>query len=417
MWSETVTKTVMENCLQVVVMRSPRSRTVSLGLFIDHGAKDEDVSSNGISHFIEHLVFNPAHMDRTTRERLDQLMDRGAAYEAYTGKEFTRATLTCRADALPAAVACMAGILTRPRVAPEAVEHERSIILHERDTYFASGRAKEELVEQALWGNRSMGLYVIGRRDNILNFQAQSMQERLERFYTPQNTRLVILGDVAPNDVVRLVEEHFSDWNRDPLPRRPIVIEEEPNIIGLPSQGSRADVTFAFLGVPFDSSDRYAINVLGDLLGGGIKSRLFQEVREKRHLCYAIHAYTISYRLGGYLGINVNTGSEQVEEVYQAVTEVLEDVRQNPVSEEELERVKAARMTGLLELPNDARRHLQMLGRHNMLGRDFFVDWECNEIRRVTAKDIQRVAQFLFAPERLAIAGLGVGGEQLAGLL
>lgn len=417
MWSETMTKTVLENCLRVTVLQAPRSRTVSLGLFVDHGAKDEDLRSSGISHFIEHLVFNPAHMEPLTRQRLGELMDRGATYEAYTGKEFTRCTITCRRGDLETGIACLAGMLSRARVLPEAVEHERSIILQERDTYVSSGRVKEELIEQALWGDRSLGLYVIGRRENIARFDPSELEPRLGRFYTPHNTQLVVLGDVAEDEVVRSVEAYFGQWQSSPAPPLSVLIEEEPNIIALPSDGARADLTLAFLGPAFGHPDRYAMNLLGEILGNGIKSRLFQEVREKRELCYSIYAYSISYRLGGYLAINVNAAAAKVDEVYRAIMAVIDDLKARPVPEEELERVREARITSLLEITGDTRRHLQQLGRHAMNGKDFFVDWESLELRRATPADLQRVAQTMLTTERLAISGVGVDGEHLMKLL
>lgn len=417
MWSETMTKTVLENCLRVAVLEAPRSRTVSLGLFVDHGAKDEDQRSSGISHFIEHLVFNPAHMEDATRQRLGELMDRGASYEAYTGKEFTRCTITCRQGDLEGAIACLGGMLSRARVLPDAVEHERSIILQERETYISSGRVKEELVEQALWGDRSLGLFVIGRKENIARFDGSELTPRLGRFYTPQNTQLVVLGDVPSERVVRSVEEHFGAWASNPSPPLSILVEEEPNIIALPSDGPRSDLTLAFLGPAFGHPDRYAMNLLGDILGGGIKSRLFHEVRERRELCYAIYAYSIAYRLGGYLAININCAADRVDEVFRAVMDLVEGLKAEPVPEEELERVREARITALLEITGDTRRHLQQLGKHAMNGKDFFVDWESHELRRVTAADLQRVARTMLTTERLAISGIGVDGEALMRLL
>ncbi|MFZ5826075.1 MAG: M16 family metallopeptidase [Bacillota bacterium] len=417
MWSETLTKTVLENCLRLTVLEAPRSRTVSLGLFVDHGAKDEEQRSSGISHFIEHLVFNPAHMEPRARRRLGELMDRGASYEAYTGKEFTRCSVTCRRADLDPAIACLGSMLSGARILPEAVEHERAIILQERETYISSGRMKEELIEQALWGDRSLGLFVIGRKENIARFNGSELEPRLERFYTPQNTQLVVLGDVRQEDVVRSVEEHFGHWMSEPSSPPSILIEEEPNIIALPSGGARSDLTLAFLGPAFNHPDRYAMNLLGDILGGGIKSRLFAEVRERRELCYAIYAYSRSYRLGGYLAINANAAADKVDEVFRSIMGVIDGLKEHQVPDDELERVREARITSLMETTGDTRRYLQQLGKYAMNGKDFFVDWEAHELRRVTPADVQRVARTMLTTERLAITGIGVDGEALMRLL
>ncbi|WP_232699918.1 M16 family metallopeptidase [Brevibacillus daliensis] len=416
MYLESITKIVLENCLQVTISPNTTARTLNIGLFINHGVKDEDSSINGISHFIEHLSFNYNNLYEDTRKKLGQLMDKGALYEAFTGKEMTRCTLSAQEQCLPEMIDTLCSIITECNVNREVVEHERAIIMQEADTYFSSGRVKEELVEQALWGNRSLGLFVIGNRNNIASFTENQIQERFTKFYTPKNTHLIIQGNVETDQVMDLIIKaskrftNYLDYNRD------VFVEIEPSIVGI-GKSDRVDFTVSFVGASFHSRERHAMYLLSDILGNGLKSRLFTELREKRELAYTVFSYAQSYSLSGYIAINVNCQKNKMDEVYRCIISILEDIKANGVSEEELQRVKAARVTNMLQLFGNTSKHLQITGRYSLLHKDFFIDLELYEIRTVSCDDIKNLAKSMFIDDRMALSALGASSDELSILL
>ncbi|MFB5268878.1 M16 family metallopeptidase [Paenibacillus enshidis] len=416
MFSELVTKAVFENCLQVTIRKIPHARTMNIGVFINHGVKNEENHVNGISHFIEHVSFNYTNMNSHARHLLGGLMDRGALYEAFTGKEMTRCTLSAQREHLPMMIECLGSIVMNNNVSPESLEHERNIILHEAESYFSSGRIKEELVEQALWGNRSLGQFVIGNRNNILGFNREQIEERLHHYYIPNNTQMIVQGNVEPEEVIEQVGRYFRDWKYQGK-QRDVVIEIEPSILGLPTANPRVDLNISFVGASFHSQERQLMNLLSVILGSGLKSRLHVELREKRELAYLVFSYTQSYALSGYLSIQVNCRRDQIKEVYEAILSVLEELKTGAIGEEELQRVKAARITNLMQVPGNDAKLLQITGRYALLNRDFFIDLERVEIERLTAEELQSFACELFNQDRMALSALGVGSEELAILL
>jgi len=415
---ETIAKAALENGLRVTVCQLPHARTLRAGVFVDHGVKDEREEDNGIAHFLEHLTFNGHSRDGETGRMLGELIDQGALFEAYTGKEATRAVLTAQRKHAGKMIETMGRMLTDCRIGADRIEHERTIILQELEQYFASARVKEELIEQAMWGNRSLGLFVIGNPRTVAAFTEDQLQDRHRAYYAPRNTHLVLYGDIAADEALHHLEgSSFWHWrNSEPRRRQVPLLGGEPTLLGL-GNAPRVDMTIGFLAPKFHERERFAAVLLADVLGKGVKSRLFTELREKRELAYLVNAYTMHYIAGGYLAVNVNCRRERLPDVYGVVQEILQDMRLRGVDEEELARAKAWRITNLMQLPNNAAKHLQILGRYAMRDRDFFVDVEADEYQEVTARDLQELAEMLFAEERMGIAALGAPAGELHELL
>ncbi|SCW71727.1 Predicted Zn-dependent peptidase [Paenibacillus tianmuensis] len=416
MFSELVTKAVFENCLQVTIRKIPHARTLNIGLFINHGVKDEENHVNGISHFIEHIAFNYANMSPYVRSLLGNLMDNGALYEAFTGKEMTRCTLSAQREHMPLMIETLSQIMMNYNVSEKSMEHERAIILHEAEMYFSSGKVKEELVEQALWGNRSLGQFVIGSLENIRKFTFNQLEERIHQYYIPNNTQLIVQGSVEPEEVIYKIGSYFRKWKHDGR-QKDVLIEIEPSVVGLPTGHSRVDLSISFVGAPFHSHERQAMSMLSYILGTGLKSRLHVELREKQELAYIVYAYAQSYALSGYLTINVNCRKDQLAEVYKVIRSILEELRTEEVGEEELQRAKAARITNLMQIPGNDAKHLQITGRYALLNKDFFVDLEKVEIEALTAEELKTFARDLFTESRMALSAIGASSEELAMLL
>lgn len=416
MFSELVTKAVFDNCLQVIIRKIPHARTLNVGLFINHGVKDEENYINGISHFIEHVAFNYSNMDPSIRAHLGSLMDHGAMYEAFTGKEMTRCSLSAQREHFPLMIETLSRIVMSNSISEKNLEHERAIILHEAETYFSSGRVNEELVEQALWGNRSLGQFVIGNRQNISGFTLEQVEERIQQYYIPNNTQIVVQGCVDPQEVIDRVGEHFEGWKYNGR-QKDVLIEIEPSVLGLPTANQRIDLSISFLGVPFHSHERQAMTVLSYILGMGLKSRLHVELREKRELAYLVYSYTQSYALSGYLTIHINCRKDQLAEIYKIVISILEELKSAGIKEEELERAKAARITNLMKIPGNDAVHLQTTGRYALLNKDFFVDLEKMEIESLTTSGIMEFARVIFTEDRMGLSAIGVSSEELAMLL
>lgn len=417
MAKETIIQTVLSNGLQVRLKPHHHQRTINLGLYIGHGSQHEDYESNGIAHYIEHVIFNPNHMPAHVRSLLNDLMDAGVSYEAYTSKEYTRFVVNCRPDLLERALHLLSIIASSKQTSIDVIEHERSIILHEHSMAFSSSNVLKELLDNAMWGDHSVGLFVIGRKENISRFDRNAIEQRLQQNYVADRMTLVALGPIDFASFSDIVERYFGAWETQPSRTLDLPIQTEPRVIALPTNSQRIDLLFAYPGASFLSHDRHAMDLLADALGGGLKSRLFLELRERQQLAYLVHAYTVTYGVGGYIAFKVNCEQKDMERVYQTIGEELEKIKQDGVSEGELGRVKAARTTALFGVLENSGQHLQIMGRRAILGDNFFVDVETRSIDAVSREDIARAAREIFVPENVAIVGLGPKQESLLQLI
>ncbi|NOX63333.1 MAG: insulinase family protein [Chloroflexi bacterium] len=416
MTRETIVRTVLSNCLQIKFKRSEQ-RTVNIGLFINHGSKDEDVHKNGLAHYIEHVLYNPAHMAPKTRELYEDLLSVGLSYEAYTSKEFTRMVVTCLPEQVEPALQMLSLLIQRPSVTVEAVEHERPIILHEHAMRFSSSSVLGELLDNAFWGNRSLGLFVIGRKENIQRFTVDEIKERIEAYYIPERVHLVVLGPIDVEPLNRLAERYFGEWNGPTRSFHDVAIVTEPRILSVPTKSPRVDLLIGFLGVPASSEERPAIELLADILGGGLKSRLFVELREKRKLAYLVHAYALSYISGGYLAIKLNCDIAQLADVFRVIQDEIEHIKRDGVTEAELARVKATRKTAILRVLENSHQHILLMGQHSIQNEEFFVDLVINGVESVQVQDVQNAAIRVFNPDNMAVAGFGPQEQDILALI
>ncbi|MGP4081470.1 M16 family metallopeptidase [Pseudalkalibacillus sp. R45] len=416
MYYEYISKAMLENCMKVIVRRTKQSRNLSVGMYVNHGSKDENNENNGISHFIEHMAFSHENMNPTAKQMVGNLLDSGALYEAFTGKEMTRCCITSQRNYLSDIIKTLSEIVKLQNIPEERVQHERAIILQEAETYFASSKVKTELAERALWGERSLGLFVIGNQENIARFTKEEIENRFRQFYSPSNTLIVIQGDVDPDETIGQIAGEFDFWKSETVSNPSPLLEVSPSVLGI-GNANRVNVTATFIGPSFRSRKRHAMTLLSDILGEGLKSRLFVELREKRELVYSVYSYALSYGLGGYMAIDFNCSKESLEESFKVVMDIIDDIQHNGVTDEEIERARASRITSTLQIPNDAVRHLNTTGRYALYNKDFFVDTEVFDLMSVTKEEVREIAKEMCDQSNMALSALGTDSESLVTLL
>jgi predicted Zn-dependent peptidase len=404
----------LKNGLRVAFECQEHRRTVNLGLFIEHGAGFETIEDNGISHFIEHVVFHGPNMAPAARELLEDLVAAGMKYEAYTSKDYTRFVLTCLPEQVTAALRLMGLVAAARDVSERAIAHERPIILHEHAMSFTSSRiVMTEMLDYALWGNAGLGLFVIGRRENIERLGKAQLDDVLRRRYVPGCAHLVALGRFAPDAVLADAERWFEPWQATTLTAAERKVVTEPEMVALPSAHQRADLLLGYAGVPFTSPDRLAMELLADVLGAGLKSRLFVELVERRKLAYLARAYPVTYKRGGYLGVHVNCDRKDAREVSAAIAEQLRNVCSDGVTATELARAKAARAMEVLNAAESSIKHLHLLGLRAVMGEAFTADREIARLHEVRLEDVTRLARHMLTPDNAGVVGFGLSRAEL----
>lgn len=402
------------NGLAVRLLRRPHLGTVNLGLFVGHGSCHEDRRSNGISHYIEHVLWNPRHMPEPAKSQLYRLLESGARYEAYTSKEYTRFMVTCLPEALGLALETMGVVMREREVRAEAVEHERSVILHEHAMSFTSARIIfNEVLDHSLWGDESLGLFVIGRRENIERFDAFDLDDCLRRCYLPERSCLMIVGPLEEGPLMERAGASFAGWERGSGEWDEPAARAEPRMLSIPQRSSRVDLLFGFPGPGSLSPERFALEILADILGAGWKSRLFLALREGRKLAYLVRAYTVVYKQGGYIGVQVNCESQDAPEVFAVLDGEIRRLGRDGVRAEEVERAKAGKKMVLLDTVDTNGKYLQLLGRRALLGEDFDPERELAGFLGVRPEEVTRLARQILSLESAAVVARGPEAAEL----
>ena len=407
-WEQSMQAT-LKNGLRVALGREPYRRTVNLGLFIESGSGYETLEDNGISHFAEHVLFHGPHLTRPARSLLEELVEAGMKYEAYTSKDYTRFVLTCLPEHLSDATRLMGMVASAREVASSAIDHERPIILHEHAMSFTSSRIiLTEMLDYALWGNASLGLFVIGRRENIERFSKPQLDDLVSRRHIPGRAFLIALGPFDPDKLVAEAETCFEHWQGVSTIYEEKKVVAKPEMVALPRASDRADLLLGYVGVPFTSTDRLAMELLADILGAGLKSRLFVELVQRRKLAYLARAYPVTYKRGGYVGIHVNCERKDVPEVFAAIAEQLRLLRNEGVRADEIARAKAGRSMEVLNAVESSVKHLHLVGYRAMMGESFSAEGEIQRIREARREDVIRLARQMLTPENAGVVGLGL---------
>ena len=414
------TKSQLANGLRVYVRSTFTSRVVHIGLFVKHGSLHEDHHSNGIAHFIEHVVFNARYFPPKVAAVYERLIASGAYYEATTTKEYTRFTLFCLPESLNDALRFFS-LVARPRLPDaDAVDTERSVILHEHAMTFASRSPLDaQVLDSCVWGDQSIGLFILGRKENIQRFTQEEVEQRMRRYYVPERALLAMVGPIEAEPALARVRELFGDWARaeEPVPEPQVIVK--PQITVLPTQGNRVTLQLGYLGglgVTLGSPYRLPLELLADVLGGSPRSRLFLQLRQVHRLAYLVHTALITYELGGYLGIFINCDRGDLKRCYETVRATFHSLREEGIGEAELGRARSERLVAALDTMEINRQYLYLLGRRALLGEPFDRDSETEQIRRVQVADVRPFCDSLLEDDAPAVVGLGLTADELAEL-
>jgi len=402
-------KSVFPNGLQVLVQPRKYARTISWGIFVNHSVRDETKECNGISHFMEHVIFNAQYR---TQSELSRLVQQGAIVEAFTTKEYTQFSATTTPDEKDAALRGLATLIRHPSFEQSLIETERSIVAEEIKTFMSTRQALDEWVERALFGNRSLGLFVLGPRENLDLFNETTLQDRYSKYYTPLRTVVICQGAVEANDVLEKVSAAFQDWKHQPISIPPPRFEDTPQLIGIPTSSQNVTLYLAFRGPGLTNLDRWPFALVTDGLGLGIGSRLWNALREERQWVYEIQAKPISYGPAGYINVQLSCDRKRVRDVIQVLLEEAAQLHLG-LNSAELERARTIRTTGLLHQYENSRLMLPTVGKFAINGLTFFIDTEIQNLNLVTTEDTARIARQYLNADTLAMVGYGLSREEL----
>ncbi|MCR4325165.1 MAG: insulinase family protein [Candidatus Curtissbacteria bacterium] len=404
-------KITLKNGLRVVLAPLPAFRSVTAIILAGAGSRYETKQTNGISHFLEHMFFKGTNKRPTAADISHALDEIGADYNAFTGKEITAYHIKSASQHLPLLLDMLSDMLWNSKFDPEEIEKERGVIIEELNMYEDTPMRKvAEVYEEVMWGDQPLGWEIGGQKEVIRKMKKKNFLDYIEARYVPNNMVIAIAGDFNTKETKELLEKHFGHHKPHPVETFLPVSENQkkPKLKVAYKKTDQAHFVVGFRGLKMGHPDRYNAGVLGSILGGGMSSRLFVNVREKRGLAYYVRADHESYLDTGTLAASAGVDLKRIKDAISVILSEFNQIANVKVSDKELKKAKEY-MKGRAVLSfEDSRTVAVSYGSDELLeGRIRTMDEYLKNIDAVAAEDVQRVAQFMVSNSNLNLAVIG----------
>jgi predicted Zn-dependent peptidase len=401
-------RSTLDSGLTVVSQHMSEVRSVSVGFWFDVGARDEPDRLAGTSHFLEHLLFKGTER-RTAKQIADEFDAVGGDVNAFTGKEATCYYARVLDDDLPMALDVLSDMLTQSVIDPDEFESERRVILEEIAMHEdAPDELVHDLYYRTMWDGHPLGRPVLGFNDTISKVSADDVRAYWNERYGPANAVISAAGNVDHEKLVAAVEEVFAHR----AGRRTLRSGEPPkphqgvNVFRRPTE--QAHIVIGTEGLPRSHEDRHALALIDTVLGGGMSSRLFQEVREKRGLAYSVYSYRSLFADTGSFAVYAGTTPQNANTVVELVFNELDQLARDGISDAEFKRAKGHLKGSLVLSSEDPGSRMNQLGRQQLtLGEVYSVSELIAKFDSVTPDDVRRVLDKLFASGEFRVTVVG----------
>jgi predicted Zn-dependent peptidase len=403
-------KKILDNGLKVIAYKIPQMKSVALGIWIATGGRYENIKTRGISHFIEHLLFKGTKK-RTAFEIKNSIEGIGGTLNGFTSEEVTCYLVKVLGRYLKVGLEVLGDMVLNTRFAPVDIQRERLVILEEIKMYKDQpDQHVSELLGELMWPNQTLGIPLIGTSETVNSFTRKDITECKNRLYNASNITIVACGDIDWDPFVGKCNEIFCkrkkgrtfDYNKMKIS------QDAPKTRIFDKDTEQAHIAIGFHGFSRHNPARYAMDLLNIILGANMSSRLFDELREKRGLAYAIGSHVDYYGDGGASIIEAGVDNKKISEAIILILKELSKIKRVIVTKKELERAKEYYQGHLAFLLEDTASHMLWLGKKVVTG-DEPIDVEkiVNRIKRTTRNDISMLARKTFTKENLNIAVIG----------
>jgi predicted Zn-dependent peptidase len=409
-----VKRSVHSSGLRIVTEEVPSVRSAAVGIWVNVGSRDEAPATAGASHFLEHLLFKGT-TSRTALEISSSIESVGGEMNAFTSKEYTCFYARVIDTDLPMAIDVVSDLITSSIVTTLDVDAERKVVLEEiamRDD--DPSDLVHDLFSDTYYGDTPIGRPILGTVESIQGMSRNTVFNYYKKKYLPQDLVVAVAGNIKHKRVVAMVEEalsrdNFLDVMAAPVIRPNTVVKntKQQSVGLLYKKSEQAHMFYGMEGVARADDRRFAMGVLSAALGGGMSSRLFQEIREKRGLAYSVYAYAQQFAGSGVLGFYAGCNPTKAIEVVEIIRSVVADVADNGMTHEEIERAKGAVRGSLVLSQEDTGSRMSRIGKNEIVyGQVMDFDDILKAISRVSAQDIREIAsEFLVKTPTLALVG------------
>lgn len=408
-----IERATLSNGIRVVTEVMPYVRSVSLGVWIGSGSRVEQGAENGISHFIEHMVFKGTK-HRSAEDIARSVDSVGGGLDAFTSKELVSFNTKVLDEHLPLALDILSDLVLNPVFRKDDIEKERGVILEEIKM---EADQPEFVLHEAFIGNfwkgHGLGKPILGTKETVKKFSQEMLFDYFGRTYSPRNILITAAGNLNHEELVEMIREKFEGLEEkgvataDSVPKShaPIVLKKRESL-------EQIHITLGVPAYPLAHRLRFPLYVLNTVLGGGMSSRLFQNIREKQGLAYAVYSELNLFSDTGCFTIYAGTGVETAKQVITSTMREIRKMKEDPISSEELRRAKDHLKGSLMLSLESTSSRMSNLARQELYFKDFLtLDEMLENIEAVNRDEVQKIAQEFFRTENVALAMLGKLGD------
>ena len=404
-----VTIRTLDNGIKVALESISYVRSISFGIWVKNGSRNELLQENGVSHYIEHMMFKGTE-NRTARQIAEEMDALGGQINAYTTKEYTCYHTRVLDKHIDRALDVMSDMLLHPLIAEEDVQKERNVITEEIYMY---DDAPEELVHDALqdaiWRDTSLGMPILGTEETIAAFDAAFIRAYYERNYHQENIVLSVAGNFAEEEMLGKLNEKLGKWKREtPFVQQDTHADYQTAQVEKEKDIEQVHICLAFPGLTREHPQKYALAIFNTLFGGGMSSRLFQKIREENGLTYSIYSYTTAFADTGVFTICASMNPNQAERVFELIAEELKEVTAEAFPEQLIAVTKEQMISNFIIGTESTLNRMTSAGASLLLrGEVQETEEVIAKIEAVTAADVLAAARAVLDTEKISYSAVG----------
>ncbi len=404
-------KKILKNGMRVMFVPMKNIQTVTVMVLVETGSEYENKKNNGISHFLEHMCFKGTER-RPSAKIISQELDRiGAENNAFTGNEYTGYYAKAHQKHLNTILDVISDIYLNPNIPQAELEKEKGVIIEEINMYEDLPQRKvEDVLDNLLYGDQPAGFSIAGPKENIRKLAAKDLIQYRHDHYVAEATVLVVAGQFNEKKLLPLIEKTFKRISQNPKKKKTKTISKQskPAIKIHFKATDQSHLRLAFRSFNIYDKRYWSLSLLSAILGNGMSSRLFQKMREELGICYYISASNRAHLDRGHFVISIGSAKERAGEAITAILAEVKKIKDKLVDDEELKKAKEYRIGHLFLNLEGSDDFADFYGDQEVTRQPILTPEECvKEIKKVTAKDIQKVAREIFRKEKINLAVVG----------
>ncbi|MCL1936213.1 MAG: insulinase family protein [Defluviitaleaceae bacterium] len=398
----------LKNGIRVILENIPYLRSVCLGIWVKNGSRHESVSTNGISHFMEHMLFKGTKT-RTAKDIANEMDSVGGQLNAFTSKEYTCYYTRTLDTHVSKGLDILSDMFFNSNFDNDEIEKERNVIIEEINMYEDTPEeVASDLLQHSVWQNYPLGFSILGTKKSISSFNSDTFKNFWKEKYTPKNIVIAVAGNFKKEEIVDMIKSHFEDFEikgdvntpKDAL-YRPTVVTKEKDI-------EQIHLQLGFPSINLKDDNIYAMAALNTIFGGGMSSRLFQKIREENGLAYSVYSYNSSHEDVGLFSIYASLIKENVKDVLVYIFKEIQDLKIQRIDNIVLNRTKEQLKSNYILSLESSSSRMSNIGRSLvMLNRVLTPDQVLCKIESVTVEDVFNLALNILDESKVSLCAVG----------